>query len=439
VLSLAGGAALPATGQEPGKIPYETFQLPNGLSVILSEDHSTQVVSVNLWFDVGSRNERPSRTGFAHLFEHMMFQGSAHVKKAEHSQLVERAGGHANGQTEDDITRYYETVPSNRVNLALWLEADRMRSLAVTPENFQNQRETVKEERRQRIDNQPYAGPFLDGLYGLYDSTDCFPYSHSTIGSMADLDSATIGDVQAFFQLYYAPNNARLVIAGDFNSADIRQLVESYFGDIPRADAPPAVACTAGFNAGARRNAVTDKLANLPATVKFYRIPRHDHGDTPALELLGTILGQGESSRLNMSLARTAQAAVATQAGIFGDRRGPSAFGAFAVANQGVSADSLDALLTAELTRLATDGVSEAELTKAKNVYRAGLISGRQRSFEVSEALQHAATFHGDLATVNTDLARYLSVTLEDIKRVAEAYLRPENCFTLIVNAGASS
>ncbi|MEP6574295.1 MAG: insulinase family protein, partial [Gemmatimonadota bacterium] len=197
--------AVPAGAQTPAPIAFESYQLANGLTVILAEDHSSQVVAVDLWYDVGSRNERPGRSGFAHLFEHLMYQGSAHVQKGEHAQLIERAGGSMNGQTEDDMTRYYEILPSNRLNLGLWLEADRMRSLAINDSTFGNQRETVKEERRLRLDNQPYAGTFVDGLYALYDSATCFPYSHSVIGSMADLDAAATADVQEFFHTYYAP------------------------------------------------------------------------------------------------------------------------------------------------------------------------------------------------------------------------------------------
>lgn len=431
-------AVAPLPAQEPGRIGYEEYELPNGLRVILAENHSTQVVAVDLWYDVGSRNEVPGRTGFAHLFEHMMFEGSAHVKKAEHLQLISRAGGSMNGQTEEDITRYFETLPSNRLNLGLWLEADRMWSLAVTDSNFRNQREVVKEERRLSYDNQPYAGAFIEGLAAGYDSVTCFGYAHPTIGSMDDLNAASLEDVQAFFRLYYTPSNARLVVSGDFDRVQAKRLIADYFGDIPRGATPPPVACVGGYHPGARRRTVNDRLANLPAAVNFYRIPDHAHDDTPALELLSTILGQGESSRLNTRLARDARAAVSTQAAIFANRRGPSLFGAFAVANQGVTADSLAALLAAEVARISEEGVSEAELNKAKNVYRATVISNRQRPFDVAEELHHAATFHGSAEAVNGDFARYMAVTLEDIRRVAQTYLKPDNVLVLIVNAGAA-
>ncbi|MCC7002119.1 MAG: insulinase family protein, partial [Gemmatimonadaceae bacterium] len=228
-LALVSAPAVPALAtlhaQSPTRVKVESFMLPNGLRVYLAEDHSSQVVAVNLWYDVGSRNERAGRTGFAHLFEHMMFQGSANVKKADHGNLIERAGGTLNGTTQPDRTNYFEVLPSNRLNLALWLEADRMRSLAITPENLKNQQEAVKEERRLRFDNQPYLGAFIDSLPTMFDRERCYPYSHSIIGSMDDLNAATVTDVKAFFDLYYAPNNATLVIAGDFNPTQARQWV----------------------------------------------------------------------------------------------------------------------------------------------------------------------------------------------------------------------
>ena len=218
---------------QAGRIAFEQFTLPNGLHVIYSEDHSDPIVTVDMWYEVGSRNERPGRSGFAHLFEHMMFEGSAHVKKSEHNQLIERAGGDFNGSTTEDRTNYYETIPSNRLNLALWLEADRMRSLAITEPNFENQRQAVKEERRLRLDNQPYLTAYDDGLTFPFDSTSCFPYAHTVIGSMADLDAAKLADVQAFFETYYAPNNATLVVVGDFSPAQLRSLVNQYFASVP--------------------------------------------------------------------------------------------------------------------------------------------------------------------------------------------------------------
>jgi predicted Zn-dependent peptidase len=437
-LALAGMLALLApaasAAQKPAPITYERYTLPNGLEVLLAEDHSSQVVAVDVWYDVGSRNERPGLTGFAHLFEHMMFQGSANVKKAEHFQYIERAGGNMNGSTADDRTNYWAVLPSNRVNLGLWLEADRMRSLAVTAENLKNQQEAVKEERRMRIDNQPYAKSFVEGLPQAFDSATCFGYAHQGIGSMDDLNSAKIEDVQAFFKQYYAPNNARLVIVGDFEPAATKALIQQYFGDIPRQPAPPPVSCTGQFNRGAKRLRVTDAKASLPAAIVSYLIPETGHADYPALALLATILGQGESSRLNRVLARDRKAVVATQAFAgLGPRRGPSLFAGFGIANQGVSVDTVESLLSTELQRVAREGVTPAELTKARNAYRANTISGRQQALNVAEALHTAATFMGGPEAMNTEFDRYMAVTVDDIRRVASTYFRQDNSFTLVI------
>src|SRR2546421_1212878 len=303
-LLLCGGWLAPGLAAQAGRIAYEAFTLPNGLRVLYSEDHSTPIVSVDVWYNAGSRNERPGRSGFAHLFEHMMFEGSAHVKKGEHFQLISRAGGSENGSTAEDRTNYYETIPSNRLNLALWLEADRMRSLAITDENFHNQRETVKEERRLRVDNQPYAPAFIDGMTWPFDSAACFAYAHTVIGSMDDLNAAQLSDVQAFFDTYYAPNNATLVVVGDFRPLELRRFVNQYFSEIPRHADPSPVSCSSKLGPGTARRELTDAHANLPAVIRIYRGPPHAHPDTPALELLNVILGGGESSRLNVAGGR---------------------------------------------------------------------------------------------------------------------------------------
>ncbi|HEX3158263.1 MAG TPA: pitrilysin family protein [Gemmatimonadaceae bacterium] len=442
-LLLAAAALLAAppvaalAAQEPGRIPIETYTLPNGLTVILSEDHSAQVVNVGVWYDVGSRDERPGRTGFAHLFEHMMFQGSANVKKGDYMSLIERAGGSLNGTTNEDRTWYFQTVPSNRLNLALWLEADRMRSLAVTPENFENQRQAVKEERRLRVDNQPYNRVFFEDMYGLVDSATCFPYAHSVIGSMADLDAAKTEDVQAFFAENYAPNNATIAIVGDFKPADARAFVTEYFGDIPRGAATPPVTCQQAFNTGARRKHIVNPLANLPAVAHAYRVPAYTDADTPALELLAAAMGQGESSRLTRRLTREARATAAAQALVnpMGPRQGPGTFLVFAVANQGVSPDSVDRLVAAEVARVAAEGIGEAELRKAKNGYRATQVQQRQSVDNVGAALLQANAIFGTPEAVNTDIERYMKVTVDDVKRVAAKYLVPQNSLIMIVTA----
>ena len=427
VSALLSGPIAAQTG-----VQYQVDSLPNGLRVILSEDHSTPVVSVDVWYHVGSRNEQAGRSGFAHLFEHMMFQGSRHVGKGQHFQLVERAGGDLNGTTNEDHTAYYQELPANRLNLGLWLEADRLRSLAITVENFENQRQAVKEERRLRVDNQPYAPALTEGITLLYDSTTCFGYAHSVIGSMADLDSAKVSDVQAFFDLYYAPNNATLAVVGDFDPAEAKQLIRQYFGDLPRGRAPAPVSCGYDFAVGARRRVWEDEHANLPAVIIAYRTPAHEDPDTPALALLGTILGGGESSRLNRGLVRQARTALAAGSQS-ASRLGPGFFAVFAVANQGTGPDTLERQLSAEVEGIIEEGVSAEELSKARNDFRAANIFGRQTTMQVAERLQHYAHLHDSLEDMRTDLDRYLAVTAEGIRRVAGKYLVPDNSFTIVV------
>ncbi len=438
-LALLAGRPGLSPAQEPARIPLDSYTLPNGLKVILAPDRSTQVVTVDVWYNVGSRNETRTRTGFAHLFEHMMFQGSAHVKKAEHFQLVERAGGENNGSTAEDRTNYYEVLPSNRLNLGLWLEADRMRSLAITDSTFANQREAVKEERRLRVDNQPYTGAIFEGMYALADSATCFPYSHSIVGSMADLNAAKVSDVKAFFDLYYTPNNATLTVVGDFDPAKTKALIQQYFGDIPRGAAPPPVACQAAFSPGTIRRVWPDAKATLPGVLVAYRVPEYKSDDTPALELLTTILGQGESSRINKTVVRDkklAQGAIVLS-NPAAPRRGPGVLLALGIANQGVTPDTLEQALSEEFARIVQEGVSEAELTKAKNGYRTQLITQQQQTLAKAEAVQTASLFLGDAEAVNTNWRRYMAVTVADIKRVAGSYLRPENALVLLITPGA--
>ena len=443
LLVIPGTFAAQATAPA-GRIAFEQFTLPNGLRVIYSEDRSTPIVTVDVWYEVGSRNERRGRSGFAHLFEHMMFEGSAHVKKSEHGQLVERAGGNYNGSTAEDRTNFWETVPSNRLNLALWLEADRMRSLAITEENFENQRQAVKEERRLRVDNQPYAAAFTDGLTWPFDSTSCFPYAHTVIGSMADLDAAKVPDVQAFFDTYYAPNNATLVVVGDFSPTELRRLVNQYFAGVPGHAAPEAPRCDTGGGAasakGAQRREVRDPQANLDLVMRLYRIPEHRSADTPALEILNIILGQGESSRLNVSVVRRDKAAVGAGAVLnpYGSRNGPGILAAYGIVNQGVSADRLDSLLSLQLDSIRANGITPAELDKAKNALRAGFIDNRETTFGKAEELHHYLTFHSSIDEINTDLDKLLAVTSDDVKRVANTYLAPGNLTLLIVRPGAA-
>jgi zinc protease len=438
VLALAAAAAPAyAQGAPQVNIPFETYRLDNGLRVILAPDPGTPVVAVNLWYDVGSRNERAGRTGFAHLFEHMMFEGSENAPKGEHSRLLRAAGAtNLNASTNVDRTNYYAVVPPSRMNLALWLEADRMRSLQVTAEQLRNQQEIVKEERRLRLDNVPYVPSLnLARTAAAYSAQGCFSYSHDVIGSMADLDSARIEDVQQFFRTYYAPNNATLTLVGDFDPAQARQLIQQYFGQIPAAQAPPPVQCENPFSNLPRRDTVRDANAPLPAFTATYGAVPVTHADAYALELLSIIMGGGNSSRINQRLVKQERAA--SLAVLLSElRRGPGLMFLAVRANQGVDAGRLESLLDEEIQKLLRDGVTEAELERARNQQRARLIRDLQTAMGRAETLQHYALYFGDPAVVRTVLDRYQAVTRDDVLRVARQYLRPENRAVVVTIPG---
>jgi zinc protease len=430
-LGLLGAAALgPAAAQQASgvDVPFQTDQLPNGLKVLLIPDHTAPVVAVDLWYNVGSRNERPGHTGFAHLFEHMMFEGSANVGKGEHMHLVQRAGSNNyNGTTSEDRTNYYEVLPANRLNLALWLEADRMRSLNVSEQNLTNQRQVVKEEKRLRFDNAPYTGSINKLLYeASYNPQTCFAYAHPHIGSMPDLDAASLSDVRSFFHTYYAPNNATLAISGDFDPAQAKALVRQYFGGIASVPAPAAVECTSPFSHFPTRQTIEDPNATLPAFLESFGAVSASSPDAAALDLLGTILGGGESSRINQRLVKDERAATFAFAGPI-LRRGPGIFAFYAVATQGGTAERIDSLIDQEIAKVRDAGVTQAELERAKNQYRAETLGKLETAIGRAEALQRADLFLGGPGHMRDDFDRHMAVTRDDIQRVARQYLVPNN------------
>jgi predicted Zn-dependent peptidase len=433
LLALSAYAAY--AGKKAGYVEYEEFTLDNGLRVILSEDKSVPIVAVNIWYHVGSAHEEDGRSGFAHLFEHMMFEGSENVAKREHNELIQKAGGNVNATTNEDRTLYWEILPANQLNLALWLEADRMRALAVTSETFENQRSAVKEERLMRIDNQPYGAAFLtvDTL-----SYDFKPYSHTVIGKMVDLDAAEVGDVQRFFDDYYSPNNSVLVIVGDIDKKKAKKMVEKYFGDIPRgADVTPISGVEPPHTAE-RRATIEDKNANVPAIFINYMAPPHLDPDTPALELLSNILSDGESSRLHKRLVKEEQVAVAAFGGV-DSRKGPSVFRFIAAANVGIDIGESEVLIYEELDRVKAEGISEEELEKAKIQFKSGFIMGRETAMNKAEVIQHYAFYHDDLSGINTDLDNYMAVTREDVVRVAKKYFVEASRTVVIANPAGGS
>jgi len=417
-----------------GEIKYEEHTLDNGLRVVLSEDHSVPVVAVNVWYHVGSANEEKGRSGFAHLFEHMMFEGSANIDKGEHFKHVSEAGGSMNGSTNTDRTNYYETLPSHRLNLGLWLESDRMRSLVITEEKFENQRSTVKEERRQSIDNQPYGEAFLVSDTLGYDG---WPYDHTVIGSMDDLDAAHVDDVQKFFNRYYCPANAVLVVVGDIDPKETLKLAKQYFGNIPSGQKSTFPTWEEKLNKGERRKVVDSPKANVPALFATYQIPGHLHADTPALEMLNMILIDGEASRMHQRLVKTEEAAF----GAFGfvdGRLGPGQFRLIVASNAGVDIDTCEKLMDEEIQKVIASPVSKAELDRAKTKIKSRFISQRETVMGKAEDIHHYIRFHKDLSEINTDLENFMAVTPQDIQRVAKTYLGTGNR-TLVVAAPPKS
>ncbi len=419
----------------PGHIAFEQYALPNGLTVILSPDHTSQVVAVDVWYRAGSRDEPPVRAGLARLFERLMYAGSANVPAGGHAAIVENVGGRGEAGADEDIARYIQTLPSNRLNLGLWLEADRMRSLNINDTTVAEARDGLLRELQQKIGEEVYTASVLDAVASLYDSTACPGYTHPPTGRVGTITAITTADVQGFYRQRYAPGNARLVVTGDFDSAEARSLILQYFGDLPASDAAPTVSCTATSAAGARTLTTRDRLASHPAVGLFYRIPGADHADMPALQLLGLILGRGREARLAQVLGGPGLA-IATQAGVLGDREGPGAFGLFAIAADGVSADSLQALLEAQIRWIMSDSLGEAELVRAKYISRATTVSGRERAEDLAEALHHAATFRGGPEAVNTELPQTMGLTVADVRRVARTWIVPARALTLVVTPG---
>jgi zinc protease len=441
--ALVAAAAVPQHGQAGvaqssavlSNLQVSRAQLDNGLRVVLNEDHTVPTVAISVYYDVGSRNEAKGRSGFAHLFEHMMFQGSAHVGKGEHFSLIINRGGSANGTTSNDRTNYFETLPANELALGLWLEADRMRSLAVTQENFENQRLTVMEERRQRIDNQPYIPSMLrinELAYGDY-----WPYAHSTIGDMQDLVDAPLEAVQEFFNTYYAPNNAVLSISGDFDSQKALELVSKYFGTIPAQQTPVYAPPAFPEQTEERTETMYDANATLPAFHLAYHIPPDRTPDHYALELLAIILGDGESSRFYQKLVKQEEICQDIAIGT-DDRRGPDLISVWAVMASGHQDEEAQKLIFSEFDSIAADGVTPRELEKAKNRVRSSFVFSLQSNMQRSQRLAKFELFWGDANLLKLELDHYLRVTAEDIKRVAATYFKPANRTVLDVLPGTA-
>ncbi len=402
---------------------------------MLSPDRAIPVVSIAVYYDVGSRNEKEGRTGFAHLFEHMMFQGSENVPKAAHFQYIFNAGGTMNGTTSTERTNYFETLPSNYLPLAFWLESDRMRSLKVTQENLDNQRNAVQEEKRLRYDNQPYVNAFLRMNELIFTNP---ANAHSTIGSMEDLDAATIDDVQQFFRIYYAPNNAVLTVVGDFENAEARALVDKYFGNIPAQPEPPPVDVSEPEEVAIPEETFHDPLAPAPAFVLGWKIPPRRTADFYALSLAGTLLFEGDSSRLYQKLVKGDESIVSIEGGI-DERRGPSALYIFALPKPGEQANTIRDQIFDEIKRIASDGPSAAEMEKLRNSLCNDAVRGRQSTMYRAQRLAEFALYDSDPRLVDSELDHYLNISADDIKQAVARYMDVQNRVVLDIIPGVAA
>jgi zinc protease len=401
-------------------VEFKEFHLKNGLRVLLAEDHSAPTYSICVTYNVGSRDERPGRTGFAHLFEHMLFQGSENVGKGEHFILIQNNGGSANGTTNIDRTNYFETLPANQLELGIFLEADRMRAPAITQANFDNQRLTVQEERRQSYDNRPY-GKTYEAVIGL--AYDNFGYKHSTIGSMEDLNAATIDDAEAFFKTYYAPNNAVLVLVGDFKTDVALGLVQKYFEKIPEQAPPSAPDMSEPEQKAERRKAIDDSFAQTAKLDIVYKIPPGNTPDWYALDFLGRVLSDGASSRLYQKLVKQKEIALNVYADA-NEQRGPSLFWFSVMARPNTDLNELEKLIYEEIGRLQDELVSSEEIEKVQMQLRRHRAQQLYSTRSRANALGHFAVYYNQPELINRVWDKYEQVTQTDLQRVARRYFQ---------------
>jgi zinc protease len=441
VMLFAQALVWPVAGQEkaaqekppqvlPQRLAFTTQTLSNGLQVVLLEDHAVPVINLQVWYHVGAKDEREGRSGFAHLFEHLLFKGSAHVGAEEHSRIIEAIGGFDNASTYDDYTNFFETFPSNYLERVLWLEADRMGSLNVDEANFKSEREVVKEERRVRVENQPY-GYIEEDLRAA--AFTVHGYHHTAIGSMADLNKATIEDVRDFFNTFYKPNNATLIIVGDFKSGEALAWSKKYFEGIP-ASAKPIPHIGKPEPPQAEERDVKKSYSNtpLPAIVIGYKIPARYAPDAYALDLAANIRAGGASSRLYQKLVYKDQIA-AQVAGFANFTEDPNLFLAIAVLNAGHTVEEGEKAITGVLDGLKTNAAETSEIEKAKNQEISGFILGRETDEEKAVALGSAAVIGKNPNLVNTELEDYTKVTAADIQRVVKEYLVAQHATVLTI------
>jgi predicted Zn-dependent peptidase len=417
-LDAALDAAVP-----PPKLQFQMMTLPNGLRVVLSEDHSTPIVHVSVWYHVGSKNERTGRTGFAHLFEHMMFKGSKNVEPESHTSIIASVGGRSNAYTTEDETVFWQTLPAQYMPLALWMEADRMATLRIDEEAFRREREVVKEERRMRVENQPY-GRLQEIVYDHAFTTH--PYKHPTIGSMADLEAASIADVREFHSTYYVPENAVVTVVGDFDMAQAKDLITQYFGRVPKAakpvprDLPKEPAMTR------ERRAVVEETWPLPAVIVAYHVTYDGHPDSYPLHMTSKILSDGQSARIQRELVYDKRLAL-TAFGSGNITEHPNLFYAVAIVQPGKTPAEVEKALIEEFEKLKREPVSDGELQRAKNQWARDYIVGRESNQDKALHLAHAVVIHNDIGTADGEFDIFMGVSRADLQRVAKTYFNDTN------------
>ena len=429
-------AAIAGAAVRPPRLQYEIGTLQNGLTVVLEEDHSTPIVHMQLTYHVGSKNEKPGRTGFAHLFEHLMFKGSKNVEAEGHTSMIAAIGGQSNAFTTDDETVFWQTVPSQYLPLVLWLEADRMATLRIDKDTFTNEREVVKEERRLRIDNQPY-GRLNEIIYEQTFTTH--PYKHPTIGSMADLEAATVDDVRDFYRTYYVPENATLTLVGDIDSVQALQLATQYLGRVPKAARPVPRDIPKEPAQTAERRVTLEQPWPLAAVVVAYHITYDGHPDSYPLHIASKVLSDGQSSRIYKKLVYEQGIALAAsgEANIIED---PNLFYAVAFVQPGHRPEEAIDGLIAEFDKLKAQPITDHELQRAKNQFARDYILGRESNQQKAQQLAHAIVIHHDVKTADGEFEIFQQLTTADVQRVARTYFTPENrvVLTLLPAAGAS-
>ncbi len=423
--SLLLGAAflMGANLQAEAKIKYTQYTMPNGLHVILHEDHSTPIVAVSVMYHVGSKNEHPERTGFAHFFEHLLFEGSENIKRGEFMKLVQSAGGQLNANTTQDRTFYYEVLPSNQLELALWMESERMLHAKIDEVGVETQRKVVKEEKKQRYDNTPY-GQLINVIFENAYTT--YPYKWSPIGKEQYIDKATLDEFMEFYKTFYVPNNAVMVIAGDIDPNKTKELINKYYAEIPKGTkAIPRPTVVEPQQKAEKRVKFYDNV-QLPGVILAYHMPKQGEHDYYAIQLLTQLMSKGKSSRFEKEVVDKQEKAIQTAAFDLGNEE-PGLAIMLGIANMGVTADELEKSLLDEVEKLKKDGITDEEYQKLQNQAESDFVEQNQKLLGVTNNLATYHTFQGNAELINTELDRYKKVTKEDIKRVANKYFTKEN------------